>query len=103
LTVDIRKSEDTPFGVAVGSQSSQWIAENGTTVTAYKTGKISGGATTDITTEFDAIKTDRYNLTLILEVLNIFNGNMQTGIATDATGTGAIHGRGFYLGARMMF
>jgi len=103
LLADTRRSDETPYGVNSSAASSRWFTEDGRIVTAYKSGKISGGATTDITTELDAIKTDRYNLTLILEVLNIFNGNMQTGIAADATGTGAIHGRGFYLGARMTF
>lgn len=103
LLVDNRRSEDTPYGVDSTAASNRWFAEDGRIVHAYKSGKISGGSTTDITTEFDAIKTDRYNLTLIVEVLNMFNGNMQTGIAADATGTGAIHGRGFYLGARMTF
>jgi len=105
LAFDNRRSDETRYGVASGSQSSLWFAdeENTIIVRAYKSGKISGGATTDITTEFDAIKTDRYHLTLILEVLNMFNGNMQTGIGGDAIGTGDIHGRGFYLGARMSF
>jgi len=97
------KTDDTPYGTVTGGASNFWVNSDGGYSNAYKSGKISGGSTTDITTEFDAIKTDRYHLTLILEVLNIFNGNMQTGIAADATGTGAIHGRGFYLGARMTF
>jgi hypothetical protein len=96
-------SDDTPFGTITGRASNFWINPDGEYSNAYKSGKISGGSTTDITAEFDAIKSDRYNLTLILEALNIFNGNMQTGIDNDATGTGDIHGRGFYLGARMTF
>ncbi|MFO7813704.1 MAG: TonB-dependent receptor plug domain-containing protein [Pelovirga sp.] len=97
------KSDHTPFGTITGRASSFWINPDGGYSNAYKSGKISGGSTTDITTEFDAIKTDRYHLTLILEALNVFNGNMQTGIDNDAAGTGDIHGRGFYLGARMTF
>jgi hypothetical protein len=97
------RTDDTPYGTLTGSASSFWINPDGGYSDAYKSGTISGGSTTDITAEFDTIKTDRYNLTLILEVFNIFNGNMQTGIASDATGTGDIRGRGFYLGARMTF
>ena len=97
-------TDETPYGTITGRASRFWISPDGGYSDAYKSGKISGGSTTDITAEFDAIKTDHYHLTLILEVLNIFNGNMQTGLDSgDATGTGAIHGRGFYLGARMTF
>lgn len=96
-------TDDTPYGTVTGRASGFWINADGGYSNAYKTGKISGGSTTDITAEFDAIKTDRYHLTLILEVLNIFNGNMQTGITSEAIGTGDIHGRGVYLGARMTF
>ncbi len=96
-------TDETPYGTVTGRASSLWINPDGGYSNAYKSGKISGGSTTDITVEFDAIKTDRYHLTLILEALNIFNGNMQTGVDSDASGTGDIHGRGFYLGARMTF
>ncbi len=97
------KSDDTPFGTITGRASNLWINPDGGYSNAYKSGKISGGSTTDVTTEFDAIKSDRYHLTLIIEALNIFNGNMQTGIGSDAAGIGDIHGRGFYFGLRMTF
>lgn len=106
LVEDKRFSDDTPYGTTSGSNtvaSGLWVNHEGEYSNAYTSGNVSGGSTTDVTVEIDVFKKDFYSLTFIVEALNLFNGNMRTGLNPDGTDTGAIHGRGFYLGARMTF
>jgi hypothetical protein len=103
LKADARYSDDTPYGTTSGSnrsRSSEWLNEDGEYCNAYKKATINGGVVTDLTIEFDALRKNRYTLTLIAEVVNLFNSSMET--STSETGASS-RGRGFYAGLRATF
>lgn len=105
LVPDRRISADTPYGTTSGSStaaSNFWINPDGGYSQAYTTGKISGGATTDISVELDLYRGNERTFTLVGDVLNVFNGRVETGQALDGTKI-VNHGRGFYLGFQMVF
>ncbi len=103
LLADARFSDDTPYGTTSGRNdrtSSEWINEDGGYSDAYKRGTISGGVVTDLILEADAFQRGRYGLTLIGEVVNLFNSTMGTSVAE---GGARSRGRGFYAGMRASF
>ncbi|MBD1399508.1 TonB-dependent receptor plug domain-containing protein [Pelovirga terrestris] len=105
LVADRRISDETPYGTTSGSNtvaSNFWINPEGGYSQAYTYDKISGGATTDLTIEFDLYRYNERTVTMIGEVLNLFNGRAETGQSVDDTRI-VNHGRGFYLGFNMVF
>ncbi|MFO7576767.1 MAG: hypothetical protein R6W66_03455, partial [Pelovirga sp.] len=103
LVEDLRTSDATPYGTTSGSAtvaSSRWINPEGSYSDAYKQDRISGGVVSDLTVELDAWRKQDNSLTLIAEVVNLFNGKMDIGVAEAGTAT---YGRGFYAGLRMTF
>lgn len=105
LTLDRRLNNDTPYGTISGSHvsaSNLWVNPEGGYSHAYRSGKISGGAVTDLKFEVDIYCKNDYVLTLVGEVVNIFNGRMETGGVIDETRI-VNHGRGFYAGMQVNF
>ena len=105
LVFDRRISDDTPYGTTSGSNTSTsrfWINPEGGYSQAYTSGKISGGAITDMSLELDLYHAVERTFTLVGDVLNAFNGRVETGQVLDDTNL-VNHGRGFYLGFKMVF
>lgn len=103
LLTDARRSDDTPYGTTTGRNdrtTSEWLTADGRYVDAFKEGTINGGVVTDLTIEYDAFRKDRYALTLIAEVVNLFNSTMETSVSE---GGATSRGRGFYAGLRATF
>jgi hypothetical protein len=103
LVEDKRVNGETPYGTTRGSEtrtSSLWVNEDGDYSDAYKEGTIDGGLVADLTVEYDAFKKDRYCLTFIVEVLNLFGNKAETSVAE---GGATSRGRGFYAGLQAAF
>lgn len=103
LEMDDRYSDDTPYGTTTGSNkktSDEWLTADGKYCYAVKKGIINGGVVTDLTIEYDAVREDRFTLTMIAEVVNLFNSSSETSVSE---GGAASRGRGFYAGLRAKF
>jgi len=102
LQTDKRYSNDSPYGTTSGSNtssSSTWLNGSGGYSDAYTMGVISGGFTTDLSVEWDAVKEELYTLTLLFEGYNIFDGTAESSV-TEGERVG---GRAFYMGLRCEF
>jgi len=100
LIPDKRLNDDTPYGTVRGRESSSWFSDDGSYSNAYKNGIIDGGFRVDVTFEFDVIKRKEFDLTMILEIVNLTNETMETTVDEDGART---FRRGCYLGVRATF
>jgi len=106
LTFDKRYSKDTPYGTTSGSNTStsyNWIGDTGEYHAAYASGIITGGMVSDLSLEWDAVKQDLYTVTLLFDVLNVFDANTETSATESSTTNNYGRGRGFYAGVRCTF
>lgn len=108
LYKDARVASDTPYGTTSSNpnkESSNWLDDSGEYHDAYRKGVIPGGMITDLSLEFDALREEAYTVTLLLDVLNVFDGTVGVGVAEEDINknTAAARGRSFYAGIRCEF
>lgn len=107
LVKDLRTDDQTPYGTASGSlnkPSSQWLSPDQLEFyDAYKEGVISGGLVTDISMELDAVKNDKFTLSFLLDVINVFSSDGHSGVAQEDVPRERMRGRGYYAGVRCEF
>jgi hypothetical protein len=107
LLKDTRKAADTPYGTTASNAnwvSSQWLSpDQQDYYDAYKKGIISGGMVTDLALELDAVKEEKFTLSLLLDVTNVFGSNGHTGVVEGDGFQDRMRGRGYYAGIRCEF
>lgn len=107
LLKDTRKAADTPYGTTASNAnwvSSQWLSpDQQDYYDAYKKGIISGGMVTDLALELDAVKEEKFTLSLLLDVTNVFGSNGHTGVVESDGFQDRMRGRGYYAGIRCEF
>lgn len=104
LVPDSRVTSETPFGTTSGSAtvaSSQWLNAEGNYHDAYRKGTISGGLISDASLEYDAVRTERLTLSLLLDVTNVFGSDAESHVSVVEGNV--VRGRGYYAGLRCEF
>ena len=107
---DKRTDDETPYGTTASrptTESSEWLDAEGKYHDAYMEGIISGGLVTDVSIEFDAVKERLFTLSLLLDVLNVFDADGHIGVS-ELGGNGynlprSQFGRAYYAGVRCEF
>jgi hypothetical protein len=107
LVRDARLDDETPYGTVSGSDktpSSQWLSpDRQEFYDAYRKGVISGGLVTDVAMELDAVKSEKFTLSFLLDVTNVFSSASHSGVAQEGVPHERIRGRGYYAGVRCEF
>ena len=107
LIKDARLTDQTPYGTVTGSSnspSSQWLSpDRQEFYDAYRKGVISGGLVTDVSMEIDAVKSEKFTLSFLLDVSNVFSSAGHSGVVQDDGFQDRMRGRGYYAGVRCEF
>lgn len=107
LVKDLRTAAETPYGTAASkatTPTAQWLSPEGDEYyDAYREGVISGGLVTDVSLELDAVKSDKYTVSFLLDVTNVFSSDGHSSIKEENIPQDRMRGRGYYAGIRCEF
>ena len=105
MVKDKKFANDTPFGTTDGGESSLWVNDDMVHYSdAYIEGSIKGGWRADMSIEYDVLKSKMYELTVEIDIVNLFNDELESSVVVDdTTDTSKNNGRGVYLGLRATF
>lgn len=110
LKNDLREADETPYGTvgpSASTETAKWLDEDQVHYhDAYREGVISGGLVTDVSFELDAVKSEMFTLSLLLDIFNVFAADGHTGVSEQSAG-GTLprsqYGRAYYAGVRCEF
>ncbi len=102
LKKDERPADETPYGTTASKKttpSAQWLNAQGEYQDAYTKGVISGGLVSDVSLEYDALRTELLTMSMLLDITNIFASDAHSGVVEGHS----VRGRTYYAGLRCEF